>query len=285
MPPFVRNRPYTGPIRAVVLDWAGTAVDYGCMGPAAVFVDVFEAFGIRLSMPEARRFMGLAKKEHIRRLCRLPSVSRQWQETWARVPGEADVETLFARMESTMVETIGRHADPVPGVGDFVSALRRRDVRVGSCTGYTRPMMDVLVPAAAKNGYAPDAWVCATDVPAGRPFPWMCFRNAILLEAYPMEAVVKIGDTVADIEEGLNAGMWTIGLTQSGNELGLGRSEAEALSPADLAERLRPIERRFREAGAHYTAPGIWACRPIIDAIEARLADGRQPVEGRCPQH
>lgn len=30
-----RCRAYAGPVRGVILDWAGTAVDYGCMGPAA----------------------------------------------------------------------------------------------------------------------------------------------------------------------------------------------------------------------------------------------------------
>ena len=281
MPPFVRRVPYRGPVRAVILDWAGTAVDYGCMGPAAVFVGVFETFGIRVTVAEARRFMGLMKQDHIRGMCALPAVIEQWQSKYGKPPGEAEVAALYTETEPMMVETIRRHADPIPGLDDFVAAMRYRGAKIGSCTGYTRPMLDVLVPEAAKNGDTPDASVCSSDVPAGRPYPWMCFRNAILLETYPLEALVKIGDTVADIEEGLNAGMWTIGLTQSGNALGLTRETAEALEPADLAARLAEVAARFKAAGAHFVAPGIWECLPLVEAIEVRLAEGRQPIDRR----
>jgi phosphonoacetaldehyde hydrolase len=142
-------------------------------------------------------------------------------------------------------------------------------------------MMDVLAPEAKKNGYAPDAVLCASDVPAGRPYPWMCFKNAILLGIYPLEAIVKIGDTVADIEEGLNAGMWTVGLTKSGNELGLDQEAADQLPTDELTARLDAIEKRFRDAGAHYVAEGIWECLPVIDDINRRLAVGEQPIQDR----
>jgi phosphonoacetaldehyde hydrolase len=114
-------------------------------------------------------------------------------------------------------------------------------------------------------------------VPAGRPAPWMCYLNAIRLGAYPLAAMVKIGDTLSDIAEGRNAGMWTIGLTQSGNMLGLTEMQVNALAPDDLAQRLAAIDRRYREAGAHYTAKGIWECAPLIDAISRRLEMGEHP--------
>jgi phosphonoacetaldehyde hydrolase len=138
-------------------------------------------------------------------------------------------------------------------------------------------MMEVLVPAARQRGYAPDVTVCASDVPAGRPSPFMCYLNALKLAVYPFEAMIKIGDTIADIQEGLNAGMWTIGLTQSGNELGLTEKDALALPEDDLNRRLVAIEDRYRESGAHYVARGIWEVMPIIEAIQERLARGERP--------
>ncbi len=275
---FIRNAPYRGPVRAVVLDWAGTAVDYGCMGPAGVFVDVFNKFTVTVTMEAARRFMGLAKKDHIRSMCRLPSVIEQWKAQHGRPPDESDVDALYAQTEPMMVAAIERHADPVPGLMETVAAFRGQGIRIGSTTGYTAPMVAVLAPAARNKGYAPDAVVCASDVPAGRPYPWMCYLNAVKLQTYPLEAMVKIGDTVSDIQEGLNAGMWTIGVTQSGNELGLDRQQAEALAPDVRRARLNDIEQRFKAAGAHYVADGIWQCAPIIDAINQRLARGEQPL-------
>ncbi|MBR9981932.1 MAG: phosphonoacetaldehyde hydrolase [Desulfatitalea sp.] len=266
-----------GPVKAVVLDWAGTAVDYGCMGPAAVFVDVFQRFGIRVTVAEARQFMGLEKKAHVRSLCGLPTVVGQWRETYGHEPSEADVEALYRETEPMMVAAIARHADPIPGLLPFVDAMRQRRIRIGSCTGYTAPMVKVLVPTAESRGYRPDAVVCASDVPAGRPEPWMCYLNAMQLRTYPLAAMVKIGDTLSDIEEGRNAGMWTIGLTQSGNMLGLPEAQVRALDPDDLNQRLVAIGWRFQAAGAHYVARGIWECAPLIDAISRRMEMGEHP--------
>jgi len=275
---FIRNRPYSGPVQAVVLDWAGTAVDYGCMGPAAVFVEVFRKFEVAVTMDEARRFMGMAKKDHIRRMCTLPSVIDRWQARYGRVPAENDVEALYAQTEPMMVSAIEQHAAPVPGLLEAVADFRARGIKIGSTTGYTAPMVAVLAPAAQKQGYAPDAVVCTSDVPAGRPYPWMCYLNAVKLQTYPLEAMVKIGDTINDIQEGLNAGMWTIGVTQSGNELGMTRQQAEQLEPEDRHRRLAEIEQRFTAAGAHYVVDGIWQCVPIIDEINQRLARGERPL-------
>jgi phosphonoacetaldehyde hydrolase len=176
-----------------------------------------------------------------------------------------------------MVETIPRHADLIPGLLETVDSLRRQGVKIGSSTGYTAPMMAALVPAARARGYAPDAIVCASDVPAGRPYPWMCFLNAIQLQVYPLEAVVKIGDTISDVEAGLNAGMWTIGLTQSGNELGISEQEASQLSTHEMKAQTDSIAKRYRDAGAHFVAAGIWEVLPVIEDINARLARGEKP--------
>ncbi len=281
MSSFIRRTAYTGPVQGVVLDWAGTAVDYGCMGPVEVFRESFHLFDIDISVSEVRQFMGLMKKDHIRQLCRLPAVSARWRGKFGQLPDETDVEALYAETEPMMVSAIARYSDPIPGLLETIDELRKRCIRIGSSTGYTRPMMEMLIPAARKKGYVPDAIACSTDTPAGRPYPWMCFQNAIQLQIYPMEAMVKIGDTISDIEEGLNAGMWTIGLTRSGNSLGLSLDETDRLDPEILKNRLSEIEKSMREAGVHYVAEGIWACLPIIRDINNRLHRGEQPLMPR----
>ncbi len=275
---FIPRIPYTDPLQAVVLDWAGTVVDYGCMGPAAVFTRLFQEVGITVTDLDARQFMGLEKQAHIRAMLHLPEVAARWHRKHGRPVEERDVAALYALTEPMMVAAIRDHADLIDGLLPFVDAMRRRSIKIGSCTGYTAPMMATLAPLAAQNGYTPDCVVCSSDVPAGRPFPWMCYQNAIQLQVFPFEAMVKIGDTISDIEEGRNAGMWTVGLTQSGNELGLSREQAEALAPHDLAKRLAAIEKRYRNAGAHYVVKGIWECIDVVKAINQRLADGQHPL-------
>jgi phosphonoacetaldehyde hydrolase len=274
---FIRKTPYTGPVRAVVLDWAGTAVDYGCIGPVAVFVEVFKRRGVQITAAEARAPMGLMKKDHVRSMCQSESVAAKWRKVHAREPDENDLEAMYTDVEPLLISTVARYADPIPGVSGALAAFRRDGLHIGSTTGYTAPMMAVLAPEARRRGYAPDSMVCPSDVPAGRPYPWMCYQNAINLQVYPMEAMVKIGDTASDIHEGLNAGMWTIGVTKTGNGLGLTEAEAASLNPADLKARLDEIDERLRKAGAHYVAESVEQCPPLIAAIDARLAHGERP--------
>ena len=96
-------------------------------------------------------------------------------------------------------------------------------------------MMKINLADAKKQGYEPDSTVCASDVPHGRPYPFMCLQNAINLQVSPVEACVKIDDTRPGVEEGLNAAMWTIGLAISGNEIGLSLADWEKLPKADQA--------------------------------------------------
>ncbi|WP_244148974.1 phosphonoacetaldehyde hydrolase [Desulfonatronum thioautotrophicum] len=271
------RKPYAGLVRAVVLDWSGTAVDYGCLGPTVAFQEAFAAFDVAVDIQEVREFMGLKKIDHLRALTRHEAVTARWRQVHGRNPDESDVQAVYARTESVMLDRIADFAEPIPGLLDLIGALRARGVRIGSSTGYTRPMLEKLMTAAAGYGYRPDVAICSTDVPAGRPFPFMCYATAIALETYPLSSMVKIGDTLIDIEEGLNAGMWTIGLTMSGNELGLSRKQAESLNAQELSTRLEVIADRFRKAGAHYTARGIWEILPLIEAIDARLDRGERP--------
>ncbi len=274
---FAFGRTYHGALKAVILDWAGTTVDYGCFAPVAAFVQAFAQHGVNITVPQAREPMGLAKKDHVRAIARMQPVSQKWQETHGHAYTEEEVEAIYQTAERVLVNCIADNAELIPGTRETISELRARSLKVGSCTGYTRALMDTLIPKARQQGYEPDAIVCADEVPAGRPMPWMCFRNMQQLGVYPAEAVVKIGDTIPDIEEGLNAGMWTVGVVLSSNEMGLHQSELGSLDPKELKARRAQIEARMRRSGAHYVVADIWDCDAIVGEINARLARGERP--------
>ena len=105
----------------------------------------------------------------------------------------------------------------------------------------------------------------------------MCWLNAIRLEIYPLRTMVKIGDTLNDIREGLNAGMWTIGLTRTGNELGLSLDEIEAVDDDHLELQLDEIAAKFVREGAHFVVQSLADCPEIITRINKRLAMGQHP--------
>jgi phosphonoacetaldehyde hydrolase len=105
----------------------------------------------------------------------------------------------------------------------------------------------------------------------------MCYQNAMNPNVFPMAAMAKIGDTLPDIEEGRNAGMWTIGLALSGNMLGLTESDLASLPTDELAQRRAAIYAQFRRAGAHYIVDTIADVASLVDSIDARLANGERP--------
>jgi phosphonoacetaldehyde hydrolase len=274
---FVFQRSYRGPLKAVVLDWAGTTLDYGCFAPAVVFMEVFKRKGVEISIDEARVPMGSHKKTHIELISKDDNVARRWEAVHGHKPDAADVEAMYIDFIPRQMACLADYADLIPGTLEAVAEFRRRGLKVGSTTGYTEEMTNLLRVEAKQRGYEPDSTVCATQVPAGRPHPYMCFQNAIQLQVYPMEAIVKIGDTLPDIDEGLNAGMWTIGLAKTGNELGLTEKQVAEEDPAAVATKLARAYQRMSHAGAHYVVDGIADVMPALDDIHARLARGERP--------
>jgi phosphonoacetaldehyde hydrolase len=105
----------------------------------------------------------------------------------------------------------------------------------------------------------------------------MCLQNVINLQVWPVSACVKVDDTVPGIEEGLNSGMWTVGLAMSGNEIGLPLKEVMALAPADREARRQRAYTRMHQCGAHYVVDSIADLVPCLDDIDHRLARGERP--------
>ena len=274
---FYYRRAYRGPLRAVLLDWAGTTMDFGCFAPTVVFIEVFKRKGVSISMEEAREPMGAHKKTHIRQITRIPSVVRKWEAVFGRLPNETDVEEMFAEFVPLQLACLKDYADLIPGCLEAVREIRMRGLKIGSTTGYTREMMDLLIAEAKRRGYEPDVTVCASDVPEGRPAPWMCLENARLLQIYPMASIVKVDDTVPGVEEGLNAGMWTIGLAISGNEVGHSVEEIASWSAQERDYRFGRARKRFRQVGCPYVVDDIRGVPECLEDITERLRRGEQP--------
>jgi phosphonoacetaldehyde hydrolase len=274
---FSYARTYRGPVQAVLLDWAGTTMDFGCMAPAVVFVQVFERKRVPISMEEARVPMGAHKKVHIQRITQLDSVRRRWQEAHGRMPDEDDVAAMFEDFVPLQLECLSSYSALIPGTLDVVAALRRKGIKIGSTTGYTTEMTAINLRDGERQGYKPDSTVSASEMPAGRPYPFMCLQNAINLQVDCVAACVKVDDTIPGVEEGLNAGMWTVGLAISGNEVGLSLKDWQALPQDEQKVRRERAYRRMLQSGAHYVVDTIADLMPCIEDIETRVRRGERP--------
>jgi len=270
-------RPGRRHLQAVILDWAGTTVDHGSLAPIRVLQKIFSDRGMEITEEEARRDMGVLKKDHIRALLGMPRIAALWEQRYQRVPAEREVESLFADFVPQQMACLVECSTVISEVGDTVQRLRDRGLKIGSTTGYTRPLMDILLPHATRQGYAPDCVLCPDDVGAGRPFPWMIYENAVRMKVYPLEAIVKIGDTISDIEEGLNAGTWAVAVVQTGNMIGVTEEQWRALPREEQTIRLQEGRRKLRDAGAHYVIDTLAEIHPILDQIESRMQAGDRP--------
>lgn len=245
------------PIRAVIFDWAGTTVDHGSRAPARVFVELFASVGIDVSEAEAREPMGRAKRDHLAAVLAMPRIEKQWRARHGRGPTSNDVDQLYADFLPRQKQVLADFSSVIAGVPEAVAACRRRGLKIGGTTGYTRELMDVVEPIAKAGGYSPDVSLCADDAPAGRPAPWLIFRVCEALGIYPLSSVLVVDDTPVGIEAGINARARTVAVTRTGNALGLSESEVASMPSQELATRLDRIERQFLAIGAEFVLASV----------------------------
>ena len=238
-------------IKAVIFDWAGTTVDFGCIAPVQAFVEVFKQYGIEPTMEEVREPMGMLKIDHIRAMLKMERIRGLWIEKYGKEPGEEEALALYQIFEEKLLGILPDYSDPKPGVVETVNRLRRNGFRIGSTTGYNDKMMEIVVPAAREKGYEPDVWFSPDSTgQKGRPYPYMIFRNMEALGIKKVNRVLKVGDTVSDIKEGRNAGVWSAGIVVGSSEMGLSLDEYESLEKDERERLCRETADRFIEAGA-----------------------------------
>jgi len=264
-------------VQAVIFDWAGTTIDFGSLAPFAVFQSVFLEKGIEVSVAEARAPMGMAKWEHIQAILQLPSVRQQWQSKFGVFPGKDEVDQLFELFLPAQKKVIADYSQLIDGTVEVTSALRDAGVAIGSSTGYTRELLDQLLPIAAAQGYTPDCSVSCDDTPLGRPRPWMIYKAMEMMDVSPVWKVVKVDDTTVGIEAGREAGAWTVAIAESGNEMGLSRQELRELDPSRRQQRLEATEEKFKNVGADFVIHSIADLMPVLHNIDHRLAAGELP--------
>ena len=255
-------------ITTVIFDWAGTTVDYGSFAPVDAFLAAFKAFGITPTIDETRAPMGLPKRDHIALMLAGERLANQWLSQHGRSVQDQDIDTIYQRFEPALFDVLPAYAQPLPGVIDTVQTLREMGIAIGSTTGYTEEMMDVLAPLARDADYAPDSLVCPDAVGGvGRPYPYMLWRNLELLGTLSINQVLKVGDTAADIAEGKNAGVLSIGILTGSSMVGLSAEEIDQLNTEQIQARFKLAEQGYFAAGADYVLESISKLPELIMSL------------------
>jgi len=248
-------------IKAVIFDWAGTTIDYGCFAPVKGFIDGFNSIGIDITNEMARKPMGLLKLDHTRAIA-------------AMLPepiSEEEILQAYGVFEKTLFANIEQHCDIKDYVIETVTALRERGIKIGSTTGYTSKMMEGILQKVTDLGYSPDFWISADLTVKGRPYPYMIWNNLMQFGISDPREAVKVGDTISDIAEGKNANCWTVGVIMGSSELGLTRDEVSFLSEKELNDRKAAVRASYYKAGADYIIDDMDELLGVIDDINRKL--------------
>ena len=199
-------------IECIIMDWAGTAVDYGCFAPVAAFIEAFAEKGLVIDVVQTRKPMGLPKIQHIRELLSMPDVNEQFTARYQRAWTEEDVVELNRLFEKHLFASLENYTDPIP---------------------------------------------------------YMIFENLTKLAVPSLDAVIKVGDTIADILEGVNAKVYSVGVILGSNEMALTEAETKSMPASEPEARIADVKERMLAAGASYVIRTIEELPALIETINA----------------
>lgn len=256
-------------IEAVIFDWAGTTVDYGCFAPVQAFKDAFNAYGLEPTIDQIREPMGMLKIDHIKTILEMPLIDKSFKRKYNRDFNSEDVKNIYDLFEASLMVGIAKHTAIKPHLLETVAKLKEMKIKIGSTTGYTDTMMESVLKSAMEQGYQPDCWYSPDATNSiGRPYPYMIFKNMATLKINSVKNVIKVGDTISDIQEGVNAGVISIGVIEGSSMLGLSESEFNELNEKDRHRAVERVKEAYINEGADYVINNLSELIAIIQEVE-----------------
>ncbi len=255
-------------IEAIVFDWAGTTVDYGSLAPVVAFKAAFNTKSIYPTDDEIRQFMGMSKWDHIGEMLQLPTIRQQWEDEYGELPQEEDRKELYKMFESALMAHLVKQTTLKPGLLEVIEYLDDSGIQYATTTGYTPEMMEEVQHGAAALGYKPDLVLTSADVDNnGRPAPDMIQKIMKDLEIDLPQDIIKVGDTIVDIEEGQNAGTKTIGIVEGSSLMGMSEVEFMELNETEREAAREDVRQQFQAVNADYIIDNLSELPETIESL------------------
>jgi len=262
-------------LKGVIYDWAGTLCDRGSLSPVLSFIDAFQRVHINITMKEARTFMGLNKKEHIIKILELPSVKIQCKDNTIHNP-----DHIYYNYKIIQKDTLVTTA--IDGAIFATNIVRRLGLKNGVTTGYTKDLSDIVLNSITKQNVIIDNVVASDEVKYGRPHPYMIFKCLENMNIMRPSSIVKIGDTISDMEEGINAGCWTIGVSKWSNETNYeSYQDIEDATENEIVKRSEHAKSVLYDAGADFVIDDLTKINTILTKIDNLMCDSIDPITYR----
>lgn len=185
-------------LELMVFDVAGTTVYDGDDAVARCVCEAVGAAAPALPLEAVDPVMGMPKPLAIRVLL---------EQATGDVPTDDLAESVYNDFVRRMCEHYAHAPDirPMDGAERVFAQLRERGIQVGLDTGFSRPVLDIVLDRLGwRNGVIDDS-VTSDEVDNGRPSPDMIHALMGSAGITDPRRVGKIGDSVSDIEQGIAA--------------------------------------------------------------------------------
>lgn len=223
-------------VQLVVFDMAGTTVDDTINGVPLVAVAMQEGFkhhGLVVGIDEVNQIRGMEKKDAIRTL--LMNIQHPDKNNL--------IEPVFADFKKSLNSHLQFIKKEIPGTSDVFRKLRSNGIKVAVGSGFPHSVVETIVQNLEWTEIV-DYVSSAEREGHGRPHPVMIHAAMKYCGVQDVRCVVKVGDTKADIQEGRNAGCWTVAVltgTQTRQDLEDAKSDFIIDSIAKLFDVLSQI--------------------------------------------
>ncbi|MEK5507604.1 HAD hydrolase-like protein [Paenibacillus sp. FSL P4-0113] len=263
-------------IQAVIFNLESTLLDPGGRGLTQGMRDIFRWKGIQVTEEQVSHGRGMPIRDHIANVLGLSEVRKKWLECFGAHPGRVDIEHIYLELVPVLRSLI-QGAEPAIGIDRALQELQDRRIQSGATASCPMEMLShVFTPA--QSPYTLDCMVAPCEVSQGRPYPWMIYEIAHRLQVFPLSDIVKVGDTVADMQEGRNAGVWTIGvLNHNESVTTVAQTTSHEAEDRVAEERRRQSVYGLKRAGAHIVMNSVADLPRILREIEMLQHTGGYP--------
>ena len=188
-------------IRMLVCDMAGTTIQE----KGIVYNSLYKTVKLikpKLMKSEIEQFSGYNKLEVIKYF-----VEQQKMDSPTTVINNLDSEfNYYLKKEYSNNDSVKLIH---PALLPYFNVLRYNDIKICLNTGYNKDIQNLLIDKLGMLDYIDD-YISSEEVDRGRPYPYMINRLMDRNDIDNPKEVIKIGDSVADIKEGINAGCNTV---------------------------------------------------------------------------
>ena len=213
-------------IKAVLFDTIGTTVKESAQSfMSGCFIKAFAENSIQIGASDFYQYRGLDKKTAIR------TILKKYDHP------EPLYENIFHSFENIIDQNLQNFSE-MENVAELFSFLRSKKIKIGIGTGLPADLLQKIFNYLEWQRHSFDYIGISDVIGASRPDPAMIFDMMNKLGISDRSSIIKVGDTIADVQEGKNAGVYTVALL-SGTQK---RSDIEKAEPDFMISSLAEIK-------------------------------------------